>query len=178
MLSFDRVRETAQAAASLSARVAALQADLIAFASYNGAQNIAYTPATHVVTAQNAANTLTKNGHGLLSGQKGRMTNSGGALPAPLVPGLDYWIVGATANTFQLALTVGGAAIDLTGDGTGTHTFNPVPDYIEEVPGTGNLAGLLYDRTQVSNAIGSMATIVTAVAAQLANLNLLAPPQA
>lgn len=34
-----------------------------------------------------------------------------------------YYIVGAAADTFQLSATQGGAAIDLTSQGSGTHTF-------------------------------------------------------
>ena len=177
MISFDRVRETAQAAATLSKRVAALQADLIDFASYNTAQNISYTPATKTFTVANATDVCTANAHGLLDGQKGRVTTSG-VLPAPLAVGTDYFFRDVTANTFKLAATLGGAAIDLTSDGTGTHTFGPVPAYIEETAGTGNLSGLLYDRTAVSNAIGSLATVSAAIACSvLTNLNLLASPQ-
>jgi hypothetical protein len=39
-----------------------------------------------------------------------------------------YWIINATANTFQVALTQGGAAVDLTSLGTGTdHRFLVLP---------------------------------------------------
>lgn len=177
-ISFDRVRETAQAAATLCARVASLKADLDEFAAYNTAQNINYTPATKTFTVANATDVCTATGHGLLDGQKARVTTSG-VLPAPLVAGTDYWLRDVTANTFKLAATKGGSAIDLTTDGTGTQTLNPVPDYIEEAAGTGNLSGLLYDRTQVANAIGSLAAIATEIAAsgRLSNLNQLASPQ-
>jgi hypothetical protein len=177
MLSYDRVKETISGASALASRVAQLQADLIAFASYNSAQNIAFTPATKNFTYANATDVCTSTAHGLLNGQKGRLTNSGGALPAGLSAGGDYFLVNVAANTFQLSLTVGGAVVNATGDGTGTHTFNPVPDYIEEVAGTGNFTGFTFDRTQASNAIGSFATIVTAIAAQLANINLITSPQ-
>lgn len=44
-------------------------------------------------------------------------------LPAPLKPGQRYYVVNASraGKSFQLALTEGGAAIDLTSAGTGTH---------------------------------------------------------
>jgi hypothetical protein len=38
----------------------------------------------------------------------------GGAPPAPLVEGTIYFVVGATADTLQVAATSGGAAINLT----------------------------------------------------------------
>ncbi len=176
MIAFDRVRATAQAAAALAFRVAAIQADLIAFLSYNTTQNVAYTPATKTFTIANATDVCTSTAHGLANGQKGRLANVDGALPAGLSAGVDYFLVNVAANTFQLSLTLGGAVVNATGDGTGTHTFNPVPDYIQEESVTGNLSGLPYDRTQVSNAIGSLSTISTTIAAQLSNLNLLANP--
>ena len=43
----------------------------------------------------------------------------GGNLPAPLVEQAFYWVRDRTANTFNLAATMGGAAIVLTGDGVG-----------------------------------------------------------
>lgn len=55
------------------------------------------------------------------------MVKSTGALPAPLQPNTDYWIVGwASAGgktSLQLSATAGGAPIALTGAGSGTHTI-------------------------------------------------------
>jgi uncharacterized phiE125 gp8 family phage protein len=49
-----------------------------------------------------------------------RFTNSGGALPAPLVVDTDYFIQSLpTATSFTLAATSGGAVIDITSAGTG-----------------------------------------------------------
>jgi len=48
---------------------------------------------------------------------------SSGTLPAPLTAGTIYFVRDVTANTFKLALTAGGAAIDITTTGTGTHTM-------------------------------------------------------
>lgn len=154
-----RVKDTARAAADVCKALQEALRFARAFLSYNTVQNVAWAPATHVVTGDATANTLTKTAHGLANGQKGRMTGS--ALPAPLAADTDYWVVGAAANTFQLAATKGGAAIDLTTAGSGTITFNPVPDYVvEETDGTGNLSGLPYSRTEVSNAIGSIQQFV------------------
>lgn len=41
--------------------------------------------------------------------------------------GQVYYVVGVTADTFQLSLTKGGAAVVGTGTGTGTHSFIGVP---------------------------------------------------
>jgi hypothetical protein len=43
-----------------------------------------------------------------------------GTLPAPLVAGTTYYVIGYTANTgaLQVSATLGGAAVDITDDGT------------------------------------------------------------
>lgn len=43
-------------------------------------------------------------------------------LPSPLDSVTSYYIVNPTTDTFQVSLTMGGAAIDLTTQGSGTHT--------------------------------------------------------
>lgn len=43
----------------------------------------------------------------------------GASLPTGVSEGTVYWIVGSTADTFQLSLTSGGAAIDITAVGSG-----------------------------------------------------------
>lgn len=62
--------------------------------------------------------------HTLSNGDAVILTNSGGALPAPLAANTKYYVVNAATNDFQLSLTVGGTAIDLTDNGTGTHTIH------------------------------------------------------
>lgn len=179
-LSESRVKDTAQGCAALAKRLQELAADADAFLRYNTTQNVNWTPATKNFTAANATDVCTSTAHGLLNGQKGRLTNSGGALPAGLLADTDYWLVAVATNTFQLSLTKGGAAVNFTSDGTGTHTFNPVPDWIVE-ENNGNLSGLTYSRAEVSNAIGSVQQFVNlmtnAAVSQgnhLSNLNLLA----
>jgi len=49
--------------------------------------------------------------------------DAGGTLSAPLVAGTKYYIRDATANTFKLALTPGGAVINLTTDSIGACSF-------------------------------------------------------
>lgn len=50
---------------------------------------------------------------------------SSGTLPAPLATNTDYYTVNVTGTSFQVALTPGGAAIDITDVGSGTHTIDP-----------------------------------------------------
>jgi hypothetical protein len=48
-------------------------------------------------------------------------------LPAGLVAATDYYVIQADRDlgTFKLSLTLGGAAVDITDTGTGTHTVTP-----------------------------------------------------
>lgn len=46
---------------------------------------------------------------------------STGALPSPLTDVTFYYVVSASANTIKLSGTMGGAAINITDTGTGTH---------------------------------------------------------
>lgn len=66
--------------------------------------------------------------HGRVTGDgPHRLTNSGGALPAGLATGTDYWIIRLDDDTFKLATSfdnaIAGTAVDVTGTGTGTHTL-------------------------------------------------------
>ncbi len=80
-----------------------------------------------VYTAVDAtANTLTFTNHGFQDAQQVQMTGST-TVPAGLTINTPYFIRDAAANTFKLALTEGGTAIDITTQGTGTHTFSTVP---------------------------------------------------
>jgi hypothetical protein len=73
----------------------------------------------HIVTGSAAADTLTKTAHGLTNTTP-VMIMSSLTVPTGLVEDFVYYVVNATANTFQLAATSGGTVIDLTSDGTGT----------------------------------------------------------
>jgi phage tail P2-like protein len=73
--------------------------------------------------------TFTITAHGLSNGNQIRFSNtSSGAmlpsvnvLPAPLLQGILYRIINATANTFKVSLSLGGAPVDLTTAGAGTN---------------------------------------------------------
>ena len=49
--------------------------------------------------------------------------NSGGALPAGLAAGTQYFVVNVAAATLQVSETFGGSAVNITGTGSGTHTI-------------------------------------------------------
>jgi hypothetical protein len=63
----------------------------------------------------------TKTAHNLHNGDPVTLSTTD-TLPAGLSAGGTYYIVAATTDTFKLSLTPGGAAIDITSTGTGTHT--------------------------------------------------------
>jgi hypothetical protein len=73
---------------------------------------------TSVVAGPGTATTdvITSNGHGLSNGQ--RIKFSGAGLSAPLVAGTVYFVRDVTTNTFKVAATSGGAAINLTTNST------------------------------------------------------------
>lgn len=59
--------------------------------------------------------------HGLPDGSTLTLSTTG-ALPTGLTVGTTYYVVGAAANTFNLAATLGGTAINTTGSQSGMHT--------------------------------------------------------
>jgi hypothetical protein len=77
------------------------------------------------VTITNATPAVaTKSTHTLIEGDTVYFTTDG-ALPAGVVSDTIYYVIaaGLTANAFQFSLTVGGAAINTTNAGSGTHTL-------------------------------------------------------
>lgn len=48
---------------------------------------------------------------------------SNGTLPAGLTEGVLYYVVNSTTDAFELSTSSGGAAVTLTDDGSGTHTW-------------------------------------------------------
>lgn len=71
--------------------------------------------------------TITSAGHGLSDGDPVPVSNTGGALPAGLAAGTTYYVINSTADTFQLSTSEGGAAVDITDTGSGTHFVGEVP---------------------------------------------------
>lgn len=63
-------------------------------------------------TTDLTANTIFAPAHGYVNTNK--VVFYGGTVPAPLVEGTIYYVVTAATDTFQVAATSGGAAIDLT----------------------------------------------------------------
>lgn len=83
------------------------------------------------LTANATTNAVTVTGWKALAvGDAVRLSNSGGALPAPLAEDTDYYVqsVVAAGSQYTLAATSGGTAIDITDAGTGTHFLGTRPE--------------------------------------------------
>jgi len=81
---------------------------------------------TAAFTTTHATNLFTDASHGLEDGNVIKLTTSGADLPNGLLTTVRYFIINATTNTFQVALTKGGDAVTFSDDGTGTHTYHQI----------------------------------------------------
>lgn len=97
-------------------------AGVAAYSAAHTKKNQADSGGTATVTMTIASPcVVTDTAHGFSNGQALQLTTTG-ALATGLTPGLTVYIVGVTTNTYNLALTVGGAAINTTGSQSGVHT--------------------------------------------------------
>jgi hypothetical protein len=87
---------------------------------FNSAGNGAFSRPSF--TADDTTDTITSAGHGLSDDRAVRLFTAG-TLPGGLSLATTYYVVNSTLNTFQLSATLGGSAIDITGTGTGAHSF-------------------------------------------------------
>ncbi len=111
-----------------------------------------------VESVDTTANTLTLTNHGLTNGLQAIVRGTGGILPPPLAITRTYYIVGAATNTLQLALTPGGAPVDLTGAGSGFVQLGALSDpsacVLTIKPPTGaNVVKALSDLVKVSQGV-------------------------
>jgi hypothetical protein len=75
---------------------------------------------------------ITITAHGLSNDDRVHFTTTG-ALPTGLSINVAYFVVNKTTNTFQVSLTLGGSAVDLTGAGSGTSTCHNTAVYADAV---------------------------------------------
>jgi hypothetical protein len=70
---------------------------------------------------------FTAAGNSFVNGASVQVSNSGGALPPELLPSTTYFVRDAGGGgTFKLAATSGGSAINLSSNGSGTHSIKSV----------------------------------------------------
>jgi len=79
-----------------------------------------YEPMQTITGVDAPTDTLTINAHGFADGKEIQFDTSN-TLPAGLVAGAAYYVIDATANTFKVARSVGGSAVNITSAGSGTH---------------------------------------------------------
>lgn len=105
-----------------------LLTDLLAFAMeimVNGQKRkMLVTFALNQFTANAGTDTLTNTtgSHNLNNGDRIAMVSTN-TLPSPLDTITIYYVINRTSTTFQVSLTSGGSAIDITTAGIGTHYY-------------------------------------------------------
>jgi predicted phage tail protein len=100
------------------------------FGSSTVTPNLAVANATNsvVITVATPA-VFTKSAHGLTNGQTITLKTTG-TLPVGLVQNKTYYVINAAANTFNVSLTSGGAAIATSGSQAPAHSYiGPYTEY-------------------------------------------------
>jgi len=95
----------------------------------NAGATVTYTEGqerTFAVVFDDATDTFTAGAHGLSNGD--RVHVGGGTVPTGFTAGTNYFVIGATATTFQLSATFGGSAVNGSTAGSGV-TVTLKPDY-------------------------------------------------
>lgn len=122
---------------------------------------------TFTLTANASTDVLTTSvNHDYIAGLP--ITFSGSSLPAPLTSTAIYYVRDVTANTFKVAATSGGAAIDLTTGGTGIITVSDT--VLDEL--TNDLS--FWIRKEIANYYGTARQVFTPVAPTMDTVNKLA----
>lgn len=110
--------------------------DLLSIADAGGVKKFVGT-AGRTVTVANATDIWTLTAHGFVTGERVRLTNSGGALPANASATTDYYVSVIDADTFKLytsqanAVAAGATGLlDVSGDGTGTQSIRLYGDTV------------------------------------------------
>lgn len=98
-----------------------------------------------ICTFDNATDTInTTFSHGLVNNDRVFFNTYTGTLPAELDNVTEYYVVNATATSFQVSLTQGGGAIDFTNNGTGTN-------YYRHNTGVSELGHVIYTGLEPAN---------------------------
>jgi len=120
-------------------------------------------------TGAAATDVITSTAHGLSNGMTIEVYNIGGALPTGLSAGTTYFVRDAAADTFKVALTASGAAVDITGAGTGTNYLLTREIETSQTYGLYNPQFKTYRSMQiVTNELLADSTAMDVVASQMA----------
>jgi len=85
-----------------------------------GTPNV-YEPMQTITAVDTTDDILTIVGHGFPDGKVIQLSTTD-TLPGGLQAGVAYYVIDGTADTFKLALSEGGAAVDISSAGAGTHS--------------------------------------------------------
>jgi hypothetical protein len=113
-------------------------ADTAIYAADDAISNVASSAIA--VTFQDAGDTVTLNGHGLRNGTVVSFATV--VTTTGISTSTNYFVVGSSTNTFQVAASYGGAALPLTTDGSGT--MNPCT-LCYDLSADGAVAGQQYE---------------------------------
>jgi hypothetical protein len=87
----------------------------------------AYCP-VRTFTVNAGTDVFTSEGHGFVNNMEVRLFTTT-TLPAGSALATSYYVIDATTDTFKLSATVGGASINVTDTGTGTHTVQQITSF-------------------------------------------------
>lgn len=81
---------------------------------------------TYTVTVDSGTDIFTATGHDFVNGTPVTFSNSGGELPGAVSSSMVYFVVNAATNTFKISESIGGAAVNITSNGSGINTVTEV----------------------------------------------------
>lgn len=99
-----------------------LVANTIRVYDVTGGDTNVFNPSDTATFTAAVTDIVTSTGHGLIEGHQVVLTTTG-TLPAGLSLATYYFVKYIDANTFYLSTTLGGAAVNVTDTGSGTHTW-------------------------------------------------------
>ena len=99
--------------------------------------------------------TITSSSHGFSNGDVVSYYSNGGSAIGGLVNLTEYFVVGATTNTFQVSLTSGGSAINLTSTGNSAQAFLKIDNTLY-LPDHGFVTGQEVTYTEDSGSISTL----------------------
>lgn len=135
----------------------------------------AITFEARMVASSLASNdTLTLDGHGFETNDEVQVRADDGTLPTGLSAGTTYYAIRVSHSAFKLSATAGGAAINLTGDGTSVFVARTEPPYDEVIEFYSRWADrcLPAEAVPLATPLGDEYALVRGLVAQLAGYRL------
>ena len=102
-------------------------------------------------TIDSSTDTFTSNSHGLSNGDQIYFGNVGGVLPGGLTASTNYYVVSKNTNTFQVSTTLGGVALDITSNGSGTNSWYVYNSDAKQIPMLNTFSNNIVDQGLSTN---------------------------